>query len=172
MSSATRTTAGRPVAGRSKAKQLARSLGVPNWDARHRSAAFQFTWEHQKTFLRNWFSFWRHETIGVPVSEGVHEIVLALTADAYSRTAMSTVTTIGASNKAVRSRHGLLIHTNKSAATTAVDHMLPALRFDSPAATLDRELAHIASRYGTPTGHIVALVVEYPWIPEPMLNTR
>lgn len=160
------------IAGRSKAEQLARSLGVPNWDARHRSSAFQLTWEHQKTFLRNWFSFGRHETIGVPVSEGVHEIVLALTADAYSRTAMSTVTTIGASNKAVRSRHGLLIHTNKSAATAAVDHMLPALRFDSPAATLDRELAHIASRYGTLTGHIVALVVEYPWMPEPMLNTR
>ena len=160
------------IAGRSKAEQLARDLGVANWDARHRSSAFQLTWEHQKTFLRNWLSFWRHETIGVSVSEGVDEIVLALTADAYSRTAMSTVTTIGAGDKAVRSRHGLLIHSNKSAATAAVDHTLPALRSDSPAITLDRELAHIASRYGRPTGDIVALVVEYQWIPELMLNTR
>jgi hypothetical protein len=106
------------------------------------------------------------------VSEGVDETVLALTADAYSRTGLSAVTTLGTSGKAVRGRHGLLIHGNESAPTAAVDHMLPALRSDSPAATLDRELAHIASRYGRPTGHIVALVVEYPWIPKPVLNTR
>ena len=139
------------IAGRSKAEQLAHDLGVANWDARHSSSAFQLTWEHQKTFLRNWLSFWRHETIGVPVSEGVDEIVLALTADAYSRTALSVVTTLGISDKAVRSRHGLLIHANKSAPTAAVDQMLPALRSDSPAAALDRELAHIASRFGRPT---------------------
>src|SRR5262245_3363799 len=88
------------IAGRSKAEQLARDLGVASWDARHRSSAFQLTWEHQKTFLRNWLSFWRRETIGVPVSEGVDEIVLALTADAYSRTALSAVTTVVTSGKA------------------------------------------------------------------------
>jgi putative intracellular protease/amidase len=160
------------IAGRSEAEQLALDLGVTNWDARHRSSAFQLTWEHRKTFLRNWLSFWRHETIGVPVSEGVDEIVLALTVDAYSRTALSTVTTIGATGKVVRSRHGLVIHVNTTAASAAVDHMLPALRSDSSAATLDRELAHIASRYGHPTGHIVALTVEYPWISETMLKAR
>ena len=144
---------------------------MASWDARHRSSAFQLTWEHQKTFLRNWISFWRYETIGVPVSEGVDEIVLALTADAYSRTAISTVTTIGTSGKAIRSRHGLVIHANTSGPAAAVDQMLPALRSDSPAATLDRELAHIASRYGRPTGHIVALTVEYPWIPQSVVNS-
>ena len=77
------------IAGRTKAEQLARALGVANWDARHRSSAFQLTWEDQKAFLRNWLSFWRRETVGVPVSEGVDEIVLALTADAYSRTSLS-----------------------------------------------------------------------------------
>jgi hypothetical protein len=92
------------IAGRLKAEQLARSLEVTNWDARHRSSAFQLTWEHQKTFLRNSLSFWRHETIGVPVSEGVDEIVLALTADAYSRAALSVVTTVQTSGKAPRPR--------------------------------------------------------------------
>jgi hypothetical protein len=91
------------IAGRPKAEQLARDLGVVNWDARHRSSAFQLTWEHQKTFLRSWLSFWRRETIGVPMSEGVDEIVLALTADAYSRTALSTVVTVQPSGQAVRS---------------------------------------------------------------------
>jgi hypothetical protein len=37
------------------------------------------TTEYQKTFLRNWLSFWRHATFGVPVSEGVDEIALGLT---------------------------------------------------------------------------------------------
>jgi transcriptional regulator GlxA family with amidase domain len=160
------------IAGRAKAEQLARALGVPTWDARHRSSAFQLTWEHQKTFLRNWLSIWRHETVGVPVSDGVDEIVLALTADAYSRTALSAVTTIGTGGTTVRSRHGLLIHANTSAPAAAVDHALPALRSDHPASTLDRELAHIAARYGRLTGHIVALTVEYPWKPESMINTR
>ena len=58
------------IAGREKAERLAQDLGVANWDARHRSSAFQLTWEHQKTFLRNWLSFWRRETLGVPVREG------------------------------------------------------------------------------------------------------
>ena len=66
------------IAGRPKAEQVARDLGLDNWDARHRSSAFQLTWEHQKTYLRNWLSFWRHETLGVPVSEGVDEIALLL----------------------------------------------------------------------------------------------
>jgi transcriptional regulator GlxA family with amidase domain len=158
------------IAGRSKAEQLARDLGVSNWDARHQSSAFQLTWEHQKTFLRNWLSFWRRETLGVPVSEEVDEIALALTADAYSRTAVSTVVTVAHGGKVTRSRHGLVIHASASAASA--DHMLPALRSDAPAATLDRELAHIAARYGRPTGHIVALTVEYPWQPDSMLLTR
>ena len=106
------------------------------------------------------------------MSEGVDEIVLGLTADAYSRTALSTVVTVQTSGEVVRSRHGLTIHANTSAPAAAVDHMLPALRSDTAAVTLDRELAHIASRYGRPTGHIVALVVEYPWIPKATPNPR
>ena len=83
---------------------------MANWDARHRSSAFQLTWEHQKTYLRNWLSFWRHETLGVPVSEGVDEIALGLTVDAYSRTALSKAVTVGRSSEPVRSKHGLVIH--------------------------------------------------------------
>lgn len=151
------------IAGRPKAELLARELGVANWDARHRSSAFQLTWEHRKTFLRNWLSFWRHETIGVPVNEGVDEIALGLTVDAYSRTALSTVVTIASRSEPVRSRHGLTIQAHSTAQAAAVDRMLPAPGSDTPARTIDRELAHIASRFGRPTADIVALVVEYPW---------
>jgi transcriptional regulator GlxA family with amidase domain len=160
------------IAGRSKAEQLAQDLGVANWDARHRSSAFQLTWEHQKTFLRNWLSFWRRETLGVPVSAGVDEIALALTLDAHSRTALSTVVTVGSSGEAVRSRYGLMIHPNTSRQAAAVDRMLPPPRSDAPALTLDSELAQIASRYGRPTADIVALAIEYPWSAEAAAMTR
>jgi len=160
------------IAGREKAERLAQDLGVANWDARHRSSAFQLTWEHQKTFLRNWLSIWRRETLGVPVNEAVDEIALGLTVDAYSRTALSTVVTVGSSGEAVRSRHGLMIRPNTSRQIAAVDHMLPPPRSEAPALVIDRELAHIASRFGRPTAAIVALVIEYPWTAEAALATR
>lgn len=151
------------IAGRPRAERLARDLGVDNWDARHPSAAFQLTWAHQRTFLRNWLSFWRHETIGVPVSEGVDEIALALTVDAYSRTASSTVITVGRGSEVVHSRHGLALRPKAHNEADEVDRMLPPPRADAPAATLDRELAQIASRFDRPTAEIVALAMEYPW---------
>jgi transcriptional regulator GlxA family with amidase domain len=160
------------IAGRPKAEQVARDLGVANWDARHRSSAFQLSWEHRKAFLRNWLSFWRRETLGVPVSEGVDEIALALTGDAYSRTALSTVITVGSSGEAIRSRHGLTIRPKTSNQAAAVDHMLPPPRSDAPALTIERELAQIASRFDPATADIVALTLEYPWSAEAAPATR
>jgi putative intracellular protease/amidase len=151
------------IAGRAKAERLAQDLGMADWDARHRSSAFQLTWEHQKTFLRNWLSFWRRETLRVPVGEGVDEIALALTVDAYSRTALSTVVTVGVTGEAVRSKHGLMIHPLTSNQAAAAEEMLPPPRSDAPALTIDRELAHIAARFDRPTADIVALTIEYPW---------
>jgi transcriptional regulator GlxA family with amidase domain len=151
------------IAGRAKAERLAQDLGMADWDARHRSSAFQLTWEHQKTFLRNWLSFWRRETLRVPVGEGVDEIALALTVDAYSRTALSTVVTVGVTGEAVRSKHGLMIHPLTSNQAAAAEETLPPPRSDAPALTIDRELAHIAARFDRPTADIVALTIEYPW---------
>lgn len=154
------------IAGRPTAERLAQDLGVANWDARHRSSAFMLTWEHQKTFLRNWLSFWRRETVAVPVSEGVDEIALALTVDAYSRTALSKAVTVGSTREAVRSKHGLMIHPNTSDQAAIVGHTLPPPRSETPARTIDGELAQIASRFDRPTADIVALVIEYPWAAE------
>jgi putative intracellular protease/amidase len=160
------------IGGRPKAERLAQDLGVANWDARHRTSAFELTREHQKTFLRNWLSFWRHETFAVPISEGVDEIALGLTVDAYSRTALSTVVTVGSGSEAIRSRHGLMIRPNTSSQAAAVDHMLPPPRSDAPALTIERELAQIATRFDPPTADIVALTMEYPWSAETAPATR
>lgn len=160
------------IAGRPKAERLAQELGLANWDARHRTSAFGLTREHQKTYLRNWLSFWRHETFGVPVGEGVDEIALGLTVDAYSRTALSTVVTIGSSGEAIRSKHGLMIRPNTSRQAAAVDHMLPPPRSDVPGLSIERELARIASHFDSPTADIVSLTMEYPWSMEAAPATR
>jgi hypothetical protein len=94
------------LGGRETAERVAGELGVANWDARYRSSAFHLTSEHKKTFVRNTLTFWRHETIGVPIVEKVDEIALGLMIEAYSRTAMTMVVTIGSNDGPVRSRHG------------------------------------------------------------------
>ncbi|HEU5122391.1 MAG TPA: DJ-1/PfpI family protein [Candidatus Saccharimonadales bacterium] len=151
------------IAGTPKAEQLAQDLGMAYWDERHRSSDFELTWEHKKTFMRNWVSFWRQETLGVPVKEGVDEIALALTVDAYSRTSLAKVLTMGDSDEPVRGKYGLMIYTNASK-DASVKETLPLPDPDMPARTIDRVLEQIAERYGRPTADIVALTLEYPWM--------
>lgn len=153
------------IGGQSKAAQVAQDIGIPYWDARHRSSDFELTWEHKKTFMRNWLTFWRRDTIGVPVESGVDEMALALTADAYSRTLLSTAVTIGSGSNPVQGKYGLTIYPNTTE-VNGVDHMLPAPSPDAPAQTIDRTLEQIAELYGRPTAEIVALTLEYPWTPE------
>jgi hypothetical protein len=59
-----------------------------------------------------------------------------------------------------------VIHAKASSGTAAVDRMLPPPRADTPALTMERELAQIALRFDRPTADIVALVMEYPWTAE------
>jgi hypothetical protein len=109
-------------------------------------------------------SFWRHDTVGVPVDEGVDEVALGLAVDAYARTGMTRVVTVGRHGDAVRSRHGsLMVRPEKASSAAKVDLMLPPPLPDRPAQTIERELAKIASRYDRATADLVALTMEYPW---------
>jgi hypothetical protein len=149
------------IAGRDRAAAVAADLGVDEWDARHHSANFELTLEHMKTFVRNTLSFWRREKVGVPVTEGVDELALGLTLDAYSRTQLSSAVPVGPEGGVVRTAHGLVLHT--AAGDAKVDWMVPQLPAMTPATVIDRHLAHIAARYDRPTAGIVSLVMEYPW---------
>lgn len=149
------------IAGREKAAEAAGRVGVDHWDARHDSAAFRLAGEDRKTFLRNWLSVWRRDTIGVPVRDAVDEIALALTADAYSRTALGGVVTVGSTNEVLRTRHGLVIEPSVRGAAAPVDLMLPPPGPNAPARAIDAALAGVAARFGRPTADIVALQMEY-----------
>lgn len=152
------------IAGRERAQQLAAELGADHWGSRHRSAAFQLTQERRKTFLRNWLSFWRRDTIGAPMSDGVDEIALALTVDAYSRTALAHVVVIAnAGTASVRTMHDLVIRPSSHVAADDVDHMLAPPQSLTPGRTLERVLPAISRLYGEHTADIVALQMEYEW---------
>lgn len=154
------------IAGRVKAEEIAAKLGLEHWDERHSSETFRLDAEHRKTYLRNRLSFWRHATVGIPVEPNADEIALGLLVDAYSRTGLTTVVTIGETDQFVRTRHGLEIAADRSAAAAAPDTMLRLTASEAPAQRLDRALAHIAATYDRPTAAFVALTMEYPW-PEP-----
>lgn len=151
------------IGGRPAAERTAAELGVAGWDARHRSADFELTLEHKKTFIRNALSFWRRETIGIPLEAGVDEVALGLLVDAYARTNLATVVTLGAGGVPVKSRYGLLITPDQPREAARVDHLLPPPPTEAPAQTLENELPVVARRYDLPTARIVALVMEYPW---------
>jgi hypothetical protein len=148
------------IGGRERAAAVADDLGVTDWDARHRSAAFELTLDHKKTFIRNTLAFWRHETVGVPIADGVDEVALGLLLDAYTRTALGTAVTVGAGT--VETSHGLRLHPNRPT-EAGTDRMLPAPSAAKPATLLEDELPRIAAHYDPQTAAIVALVMEYPW---------
>ncbi|HEY9012447.1 MAG TPA: DJ-1/PfpI family protein [Devosia sp.] len=149
------------IAGTDKAAAVAAELGVESWDARHRSATFELTLEHKKTFIRNALSFGRKETVGLPLEEGADEVALSLTADAWSRSSLATVVLLG---EPVTSRNGLTLYPDRPAGTE-VDHLLPAPSGDKPALSIEQQLPLIAARYDAPSAGIAALQMEYAWTP-------
>lgn len=150
------------IGGRAEAEKLSTRLGVADWDPRHSTSAFQLTFEHQKTFVRNKLTFWRHEAVGIKVDDNVDEIALGLMVDAHFRTELAKVITVGGAGGFVRSRRGLRLRPDAPAAAGGADTVLQPPS-DEPARTLDRELARIAARYDGPTAAFVALAMEYPW---------
>lgn len=150
------------IGGRPAAERVAGELGVDNWDARHHSADFELNTERKKTFVRNTLSLWNHETVGIPIADGVDEVALGFLVDAYSRTALTKVATIG--EPSIKTLNGLTLHADQLAAGAGVDRMLPAPLTEAPATTLERELPLIVDRYGRHTADIVALTMEYPWV--------
>lgn len=149
------------IGGRAEAETLSMRLGVDDWHAGHDSSAFGLTSAHKKTFLRNKLSFWRYETVGVRVDDDVDEISLGLMADAYARTELATVKTIGGDGGVMRSRRGLRLRPSASAAAKPNTVLAPPS--EQPARTLDHTLPRIAARYDPSTAAFVALVMEYPW---------
>lgn len=156
------------IAGRDSATVVALSLGVTDWGPEHVSAAFQRRFFMYAAIALNASQFWRREQIGVPVADGVDEVALAFTADAWSRTYRSralAVRDVAANADAIAQANeittlgGLVLIADGPDMTGL---RMVALRNVQPAAALDTALAHIGERYGARTARLVALQLEYP----------
>jgi putative intracellular protease/amidase len=150
------------IAGRDKAEAVGRDLGLAQWDARHDSAAFQFTRPFALTAIGNTLAFWNREQLGIELAPGVDEVSLALVADAWSRTYRSRAVTFAGTADAQQTRNGLRILPDQVAASWPTERLLPAIAALQPAKALDQALHGIEARYGMPTADFVAMQLEYP----------
>lgn len=148
------------IAGPARAAELARALGLPSWSPGHDSAAFRLSAGSLSTLAWNAALFWRHETIAIPVRDGVDDIALALAADAWSRTYRSRALAVAASGEPVRLRSGLLL-VPAPAAHAGGAYRIPLPSGAEPARQLAHTLCDIRRRYGAATRDLVTLIVEY-----------
>jgi transcriptional regulator GlxA family with amidase domain len=150
------------IAGREKAEEVARDLGVEQWDARHDSTAFSFTRPFALTAIGNTLAFWNREQLGMELEPGIDEVTLALVADAWSRTYRSRAVTFAREGGALKTRSGIRILPDRVAADWPARERLPAIGDRKPSQALDDTLRAIAARYGTRTADFVATQLEYP----------
>jgi transcriptional regulator GlxA family with amidase domain len=151
------------IAGREKADEVARGLGMPHWSVRHDSSAFGFTRPFAATALINSMALWNREQLGVPLRAGVDEVSLALVADAWSRTYRSQALTYAAGGQPVETGHGMRVIPDRLVASWPAGESVPDTESLKPAQALDQALAGIADRYGDDTAELVAMQLEYPW---------
>jgi transcriptional regulator GlxA family with amidase domain len=148
------------IAGRESAAELADELGVARWDAGHASALFVLDRPTAATAASNLLSVWSWETVALPLRDGVDEVALALTADAYARTFRTKVRSVSSGAREVATRRGLTLIADSTDAGGAA--VVPVPEDGRSAAALDRALDGVGRRYGEATADFVALQLEYP----------
>ena len=149
------------IAGREKARDLAASLHVAHFDARHISENYKLRMQHVLQIALNKGAIWRQEKIAGAIIPNTDELGLALEADAWSRTYRSQYLTY-CEVPSVMSAHGLEIFRDiapdRASAMSAAPH---TAHFGER--RLNEVLGQIAERYGKRTAGLVALQLEYPW---------
>lgn len=98
------------------AQLLAERLGLSDYSDAHDSHRYGLSARILSTAVLNRVRVWQQDTHEVPLYEGIDEIALALTADAWSRTYRSRVVTTTDTNKldAVPSLGGLMLMPDRS----------------------------------------------------------
>ncbi|MFQ3787135.1 DJ-1/PfpI family protein [Halomonas sp. A29] len=147
------------VAGEIEAERLATELGVSDTGASHDSSGYGLSAGLILNMAYNGLAFWKRERLELPVENGVDEIALALTADAWSRTLRASFAVTHPSEPQVLSKRGLLL----GAAPSDGRSVLVQPPEEPPAAALDQALYGIEERYGARTASSVAAQLEYAW---------
>jgi putative intracellular protease/amidase len=145
------------IAGPPRARALAAELGLADWSPAH-PGHYGFGIADYLRIAGNWLAFWRHETLLVPVADGVDDIALALAVDARARTFRSRVLSLAA--RPVTTRAGLQLLPDRAQAEPGAEWL--ATPAAPAAAALEQALSAIAERHGRGTARLVALQLEYP----------
>lgn len=154
------------IGGSERAQALATQLGIASWSAAHDSDAFRITLGDRMTAAASYF-LRPSDDVGIPVADGVDEMALALSADAYTASLRARVHTLARGAAPVTTRNGLVLVPDAIAGVTgqgkAMDWLLPAFDATPPARVLDQALSDITARYGASAARFVVLETEYPW---------
>jgi hypothetical protein len=146
------------IAGRTKAEAVSQELGGVAFDQSHDSSAFSLHGAFMGRVASNVVAFATHESVGLKLAEGVDELAVASTADAWARTYKTNCLSVAPAN--VTSKNGLAFVPDRKELGGLREVMLPA----GPAGrAIDQALADIARRYEKPTAAVVAQQLEYPW---------
>ncbi|MEI7011481.1 DJ-1/PfpI family protein [Leptospira licerasiae] len=151
------------VSGKEKALEIASSLGAKDWRPDHKSSDFYLSGKNMYVAAKNYLGFWNYENLGVRVSDGIDEVVLALQADSFSRTYKSEVFSVS-DQKQIRTKYGLSLLVDRNESETAsLDSILENMNGIAAITAYNKNLAEIESKYGAATADFVALQMEYPW---------
>jgi len=148
------------IGGRERARALATEFGVSSWTPVHDSSRFGVNFSRGVSFILNKMAFWRDEDMRVDVVDGMDDIALAFSADAWSRTGHITVQ--AAAPAPVQLRSGITLIPDAAGSGDTQLLLTPNLK---PIEQLDRTLCEIGSRYGISRREWVMMELEYPTPP-------
>lgn len=146
------------IGGYSRAAAVARQVGVTDWGPEHNSEIFQPKFGRNlmafasTNYLNHWFH--RQQAVGISVADGVDEVSLALTADAYTRTGRAKAYAVSASPNAILTAGGLKVLPDGIGNVRTI--------LSAPEGNMGTLLTNISRRYGRLTAYGVALDFEYP----------
>ncbi|MBM9576577.1 DJ-1/PfpI family protein [Leptospira sp. 201903070] len=150
------------IAGKKRARQIAKEFGVIDWGTAHNTSNFEFESRHYWTAIKNFLSFWSYENIGIKTAPGIDETTLALVADSYARTFKTNVFAISDSGQKIQTRGRLTFFTKKiKGEEKTFDRILENVDIFPAVIALDKTLSRISSFYGTATSSFVAIQIEY-----------
>ncbi len=150
------------IGGRDKAAAVAAELGANSWSPEHDSTPFALTVRRGASYLLNKARLWSHEQWGVDVHNGMDDVALALTADAWSRTGRVSVHAESASSDSVALRSGMMLIAERSSGERP---RLPLTTAMKPLQQLDATLCQIQERFGISRREWVVLEMEYSGAP-------
>ena len=149
------------ISGRPRADRIAADIGLRDFGQEHDSDGFRLQTHNVFRLAANFVS--QRDQFGLQIDGDTDELVLAFSADAWSRTYRSSVATFSDEDAGIVSAlDGLRIIPD-----TSFDEGAKLLRIQMhdglPAKALDDTLDKIAARYGLQTANLVALQLEYQW---------